>query len=299
MGRPIKNNADYFSHDADMRNDPKIKALRRKFGLGGYAIWCMILEYLTDQEHFRFQVSDINIELMSGDFDVEPAHIKEVMEYCFIVGLLQIENEMVMSSRLVERLQPVLSKRERRKTTSETTQRGSNGEFRPQKPAETPQSKVKESKVKHILCGVFGKSYLEPKERMPGDVPFYRDIDEQYELLQKHFGDDDKIEAQAKAYLKYCADTKQKRIGHAYKLTETILRSDWVTLTTDPESAVKTKLDPYSEARHNRTLLSLEAWETKYNWKLSTDGEFRKEFGYEQLREGGTVGSNAQSRKSA
>ena len=47
MARPKKNNADYFPHDADMRNDPKIRALRRKFGLKGYAIWNMFLESLT------------------------------------------------------------------------------------------------------------------------------------------------------------------------------------------------------------------------------------------------------------
>jgi hypothetical protein len=33
MARPLKNNADYFPHDNDMRNDEKILALRRKFGL--------------------------------------------------------------------------------------------------------------------------------------------------------------------------------------------------------------------------------------------------------------------------
>ena len=31
MARPKKNNADYFSHDNDMRNDERIIALIRKF----------------------------------------------------------------------------------------------------------------------------------------------------------------------------------------------------------------------------------------------------------------------------
>ena len=29
MARPIKNNADYFPHDADMRNDPRVKAQKK------------------------------------------------------------------------------------------------------------------------------------------------------------------------------------------------------------------------------------------------------------------------------
>lgn len=38
MARPKKNNAEYYTHDADMRNDMKIKALRRKFSHTGYAV---------------------------------------------------------------------------------------------------------------------------------------------------------------------------------------------------------------------------------------------------------------------
>lgn len=38
MARPNKNNAEYFSHDADMRNDVKVKALRRRFSHTGYAV---------------------------------------------------------------------------------------------------------------------------------------------------------------------------------------------------------------------------------------------------------------------
>ena len=52
MARPKKNNADYFSHDADMRNHRKMKAIRAKFGLEGYAIWNMVLEVLSNAELF-------------------------------------------------------------------------------------------------------------------------------------------------------------------------------------------------------------------------------------------------------
>ena len=47
MARPKKQYCDYFSHDRDMRNHRKIKALRTKFGVNGYAVWVMILEVLT------------------------------------------------------------------------------------------------------------------------------------------------------------------------------------------------------------------------------------------------------------
>ncbi|MBL4705443.1 MAG: DUF4373 domain-containing protein [Flavobacteriales bacterium] len=49
MARPLKNNADYFSHDNNMRNDKKILAVRRKYGSDGYSVWCMILESSVNQ----------------------------------------------------------------------------------------------------------------------------------------------------------------------------------------------------------------------------------------------------------
>ena len=69
MARPIKKNADYFSHDNGMRNDLRIKAVRRKFGNEGFAIWNYLLEVLTDSEDFKYEYNEINKELLSADFD--------------------------------------------------------------------------------------------------------------------------------------------------------------------------------------------------------------------------------------
>jgi hypothetical protein len=32
MARPKRENADYFSHDTEMRNDPKVKYIRNAYG---------------------------------------------------------------------------------------------------------------------------------------------------------------------------------------------------------------------------------------------------------------------------
>lgn len=114
MARPKKNNADYFSHDADMRNDLKIKALRRKYGHVGYSIWNMFLEVLTDTDHFEVEWTDLNIEIMSGDFDCEPKFLREVIEYCSdTLKLFVIENGKIYSIRHRERFENLLSKRKR------------------------------------------------------------------------------------------------------------------------------------------------------------------------------------------
>lgn len=108
----MKNNADYFSHDSQMRNDVKVRALRKKFGLAGYAVWCFLLELLTDADYFRVQFGAIDRELLAIDFDVEVAEIEAIVAYCCTIGLLVNEEDTLYSPTLIERLGGVLSKRD-------------------------------------------------------------------------------------------------------------------------------------------------------------------------------------------
>jgi hypothetical protein len=125
VGRPQKNNADYFTHDKDMRDDPKIKALRRKHGLEGYAIYVMLLEVLTDSDYFVHNYDELSIELLSGDFGIETELLKSVIDYCVKLNLIVIDNETLRNYTLEKRFEPLLSKRERdreRIIASENTQ---------------------------------------------------------------------------------------------------------------------------------------------------------------------------------
>lgn len=166
MGRPQKNNASFFSHDNDMRNDPKIRALRRKYSHKGYAVWVFMLEYLTDCEYFCVEWSDLNIELLAADFDVESDELREIANYCLTLGLLQLENGKLTCSKLKERLRPLTDKRGRK--TAETTESDSfrnenpeNSEFPKQKllknevsASETPQIKEKKIKENKIIKNI-------------------------------------------------------------------------------------------------------------------------------------------------
>lgn len=156
MARPIKNYCDYFSHDRDMRNHRKVKAIRTKFKVNGYGIWCMILEYLTGTDGNVFEFSEVELELMSGDFGVTVTEIRDVIDYCIKLELLFINNGFVNSESLDERLRPVYEKRHVAKSKSKQQDRV-NGKFSHNKTdpigvsvTEMPQSKVKESKVKEI-----------------------------------------------------------------------------------------------------------------------------------------------------
>lgn len=159
MGRPIKNHCDYFSHDANMRNHRKVKALRNKYQ-NGYAIWNMLLEYLTGIDGNTFENSDIEFELMSGDFGVSVTEIRDVVNYCISLEMLFMKDGFVFSESLNERLAPVYEKRGRLKELSKKQLRvngkftASNADANGVSVTEKPQTKVKETKVNKREKGI-------------------------------------------------------------------------------------------------------------------------------------------------
>ena len=92
MARPKKNNADYFSHESEMRNDVKIKALRRKFSHTGYAVWNYLLEVLTDAEGFAIRWEELDIELYAADFDLDATELTEIVDECIRLDLLNLKD---------------------------------------------------------------------------------------------------------------------------------------------------------------------------------------------------------------
>lgn len=145
MARPEKHNADYFSHDKDMRNDPKVKALRKKFK-DGYSVWNMLLELLTATDFFVLELTPLNYELMAGDFDVEAEILEQIVAYCIKIELLKCEENKIYSCGLKKRLQPVIDKRNNVK--QKFLQQKLNEED--VSSIQNTQSKVKYSKVKEI-----------------------------------------------------------------------------------------------------------------------------------------------------
>lgn len=171
MARQNKNDAEFFPHDADMRNDIKVTAIRRKFSHTGYAVWCFLLETLTDSEDFEMPYSEVDQELLAADYDVPVEELREIIDYATRIGLLQQEDGKVYSEALKRRFIPLLEARERRRQRAEINRqngrRGGNPNFRKGQPnpyyqrgednqniTETAQNitednpKVKESKAK-------------------------------------------------------------------------------------------------------------------------------------------------------
>lgn len=162
-----------------MRNDVKVRALRKKFGLAGYAVWCFLLELLTDADYFRVQFGSIDRELLAIDFDVEVEELEAIVAYCCTIGLLVNEEDTLYSPTLIERLGGVLSKRESTRQNysgrneqksadigvsdaeiSRNEQKSADCEFRLKK-----ESKVKESKIKENKFSLSNNSGVTAEER--------------------------------------------------------------------------------------------------------------------------------------
>ena len=114
MASGKKTNADFFKHDSDMRNNIKVRALRRRFSHLGYAAWCYFLEVLTDADGFQIEYNDLTKELIAGDFDVTSEELDDIVAYCQKLGLLKVSDMRLYSPSLITRFEAIIEGRERK-----------------------------------------------------------------------------------------------------------------------------------------------------------------------------------------
>jgi len=131
-----------------MRNDLKIKALRNKFGLDGYAVWCMILEVLTDRDDFEYEWNDLSAELMSADFGIDAGKLRETIEYCIKLNLLELSEGKIFSQKHKDRFDSLLTKRQRDRNRFIVSDNPIQSQV---SVSDNPHSKVKYSKVKESI----------------------------------------------------------------------------------------------------------------------------------------------------
>lgn len=184
MARPQKLNADYFAHDANMRNGKSARALRRRYGNEGYAIWCYLLEELTAAPHFRIPISDVFLDIMAADADVEISLLSSIIDYCCYLNLLnKTDDNVLYSESLDEKFAPLIDRRandkarksEKRdscnniifqgKTEENATENSQINSFPAENPAETREND-------HFLAENVAKTVENPAET--SDNPGFR-----------------------------------------------------------------------------------------------------------------------------
>jgi hypothetical protein len=150
MARPVKHNVDYFSHDCDMRNDIKIKALRRKYKHLGYSIYIITLELLGDTEYFQIKWDDSNIELLTSEYDCDADELKEIINYSIQLDLFKIDYGYLHCPKFTKRLEDTVLLRRKDYCSNNSPiskMSGVNDNINEVVDNNNRQSKVKESKV--------------------------------------------------------------------------------------------------------------------------------------------------------
>jgi len=158
MGRKIKSTADWFKHDKDMRHDPRVKAVRRKYGNDGYGVYNMLLETLTDSNGFIIEYTPLNIELMAGDFDLESELFDKIVKYMVLVGLFILDGEELYSETMMERFDSLIRKRERDRGGVSADDNAISADDNPQKeafpPLKYPKSRVEKKEYSEFATFV-------------------------------------------------------------------------------------------------------------------------------------------------
>jgi len=129
-----------------MRNDRKVKALRSKFGLLGYAVFNMLLEILSESEMLVIKLDETELELISGDLNIVSDELMEIIDYLIKIELLQKVNNYIFCEQLDKRSSDVFDKR-KYNLDSLREINGINLSETIVKSKITPQSKVKKRKV--------------------------------------------------------------------------------------------------------------------------------------------------------
>lgn len=108
--------AAYFQHSANLRNDIRVRAVRRKFGNEGYAVMNYLFELMTEKPEFKLEFSPIDRELLAADFEVDKEWLNDFVFYCEEVQLfnINIDGNTLYSDFLKEIFKPLFELRQKR-----------------------------------------------------------------------------------------------------------------------------------------------------------------------------------------
>jgi len=105
MARPRKNNADYFSHDANARHDLKLKSLEAELGLGGYALYFKMLEILAGSDFYEIDISKpYIIGSLPSDLGCTKQEFDDFLQLTLTLELLKKKESRIYSPGLKKRL---------------------------------------------------------------------------------------------------------------------------------------------------------------------------------------------------
>ena len=92
MGRPRKR-AEWYQHFTDMKNNPFVHALRRKFGNNGYAVLNYLMEDIARTDELVLDFSSQKQEIYSAEYDVTQKQLENIVNYCVKLNLCKYSDD--------------------------------------------------------------------------------------------------------------------------------------------------------------------------------------------------------------
>jgi len=127
----IKIDMKWFKHDSDASNDPKIKKLKKKFGMVGYGVYFNLLEIIAVKmedhiEDFGFLPKDWDEELLSIEFGVDTDTLRTMFDYMFEVGLFENKNGRLYNAKIQGRCDDYTARILRNSSNKQELQKSTN-----------------------------------------------------------------------------------------------------------------------------------------------------------------------------
>jgi len=162
MGRPSKHTVEYFSHDADASEGKTLSILFNHFGHEGISAWWLLLERISrTRNHVISTRNSEDMEFLAAKMHFKPDRLKEILTKMAELEAIDpplFERGLIWSQNLVDRLESVYKSRKQTpptrpslsvpETTAAARDGGLSGKETGLSVPETPQSKLKETKLK-------------------------------------------------------------------------------------------------------------------------------------------------------
>jgi len=95
----------WFKHDKNARRDPKVQALRAKYGPEGYGIYFMLIEVMAEQAGYKLQKFPLMVAGLSVDLGIKEELLEKIL--CFITNeceLFKQDDTHIWSESLLRRM---------------------------------------------------------------------------------------------------------------------------------------------------------------------------------------------------
>jgi hypothetical protein len=112
----MKDNLPYFSHDNNARRHPKMKALKTKYGLEGYARFWMLNERIAEAPDAFIDISKkVNKLDLASELDLDENGLEKFLEFLSDpeIDLINITDNKISTDRITELFSKLTENRER------------------------------------------------------------------------------------------------------------------------------------------------------------------------------------------